>query len=291
MTYNEICLALSEAGIENDRGEAAMLITRFCGINKAELLQKREEDFDCPELETAVIRRCSHYPLQYILGYWNFCHETYRVTEDTLIPRQDTEKLVELAIRMLPQRSRFLDLCTGSGCIAISTLAARPDCHAVAVDLFERTLEIAGENAENNGVGDRIGFIARNALEPNFMEELGEFDAILSNPPYVETKQLTLLDEELSFEPEAALDGGDDGLDFYRVIIGQYGKYLRPGGFMLLEIGWNQGKTVSGIAAAAGYRCEVYKDYGGNDRVAYLCHPGSTSMHSESDTSHSSVTS
>ena len=274
MTYNEICIALAEAGIENDRGEASMLICRFCNINKAELLSRREEDFDSPELESAVIKRCSHYPLQYILGYWEFCHETYRVTENTLIPRQDTEKLVELATRLMPKQARFIDLCTGSGCVAISTLAARPDCHAVAVDLFEETLKIAGENAETNGVGDRIGFLAQDVLQPAFMDSLGEFDRILSNPPYIETEQLSLLSEEVSYEPEAALDGGDDGLDFYRVIIKEYGKYLRKGGLMLLEIGWNQAKTVSAIAHEAGFRCEVYKDYGGNDRVAYLCLPG-----------------
>ena len=247
-----------------------MRICRFCNINKAELLGRHDEDFDNPELDAAVIRRCSHYPLQYILGYWDFCHETYRVTEDTLIPRQDTEKLVELAVRLLPDRARFIDLCTGSGCIAISTLAARTDTHAVAVDLFEATLEIARENAETNGVGDRIGLIARDVLNPSFMEELGEFDCILSNPPYIETQQISLLDQELSYEPYAALDGGSDGLDFYRVIIREYGKYLREGGLMLLEIGWDQAKAVSAIAAESGYRCEVYKDYSGNDRVAYL---------------------
>lgn len=271
MTYNEICIALADAGIENDRGEAAMLICRFCNINKAELLLgRKDENFENPDLDAAIIKRCSHYPLQYILGYWDFCHETYRITEDTLIPRQDTEKLVELAVRMIPEKARLIDLCTGSGCIAISTLAARPDCRAVAVDLFENTLEIARENAETNGVGDRIGLLAQNVLDPSFMDELGEFDCILSNPPYIETEQIPLLDREVSFEPEAALDGGDDGLDFYRVIIGEYGKYLRPGGLMLLEIGWDQAKEVAAIASTAGYRCEVYKDYGGNDRVAYL---------------------
>lgn len=273
MTYNEICIALADAGIENDRGEAAMLICHFCDINKAELLSRREEQFDSEELREAVRKRCSHYPLQYILGYWDFCGETYRVTEDTLIPRQDTEKLVELAVRMAPEQARILDLCTGSGCIAISTLAARPDCRAVAVDLFERTLEIAGENAEINGVGDRIGFLREDVLHPEFMEQLGTFDCIVSNPPYIETKQLSLLDEELSYEPEAALDGGDDGLTFYRTIIGSYGAYLRKGGLMLLEIGWNQAKAVSAIAGEAGFRCEVYKDYGGCDRVAYLSRP------------------
>ena len=97
MTYNEICNALADADIENNRGEASMLICRFCNINKADLLLRHDEDFDCPELADAVAKRCQHYPLQYILGYWDFCHETYRVNENTLIPRQDTEKLVELA--------------------------------------------------------------------------------------------------------------------------------------------------------------------------------------------------
>lgn len=270
MTYNEICNALAGAQIENNRGEASMLICRFCNINKADLLLRHDEDFHSPELLEAVQKRCAHYPLQYILGYWDFCHETYRVNENTLIPRQDTEKLVELAIRLAPDGARLIDLCTGSGCVAISTLAARKDCRAVAVDLFPETLEIARENAESNGVGDRMGFLAKDVLDPSFMRELGSFDCILSNPPYIETRQIPLLDEELSYEPEAALDGGDDGLDFYRVIISQYGEFLNKDGIMLLEIGCDQAKAVSAIAASAGMRCEIFKDYGGNDRVAFL---------------------
>ncbi|MBO7302735.1 MAG: peptide chain release factor N(5)-glutamine methyltransferase [Clostridia bacterium] len=270
MTYNEICLALANAEIENNRGETAMLICHFCGITKAELLLRRDEDFKSDELEEAVRKRCGHYPLQYILGYWSFCNETYKVTENTLIPRQDTEKLVELAIKLLPENARVIDLCTGSGCVAISTLAARRDCHAVAVDLFPETLNVARENAEANGVGDRMGFLSQDVLYPSFMESLGSFDCILSNPPYIETHQISLLDEELFFEPRAALDGGDDGLDFYRVIIGEYGEYLSDKGIMLLEIGCDQAKSVAALASAAGMRCEIYKDYGGNDRVAYL---------------------
>ena len=270
MTYNDIAIALANADIENNRAEAAMLVCHFCGINKAELLTRRDEEFDSPALERAVKQRVSHYPLQYILGYWDFFHETYKVTEDTLIPRQDTEKLVELAVRVLPEKARFADLCTGSGCVAISTLASRRDCTAVAVDLFPKTLEIARENAESNNVGERLGFLRANVLEPSFMESLGAFDAILSNPPYIESEKISLLDEELSFEPNAALDGGDDGLDFYRVIIREYGKYLNENGIMLLEIGHDQARAVSAIAQSCGYRCEVYKDYGGNDRVAYL---------------------
>lgn len=270
MTYNEICMALANAEIENNRGEASMLICHFCGINKAELLMRRDEDFDSEELRAAVEKRCRRYPLQYILGYWEFCHETYRVTEDTLIPRQDTEKLVEMAVKLLPRNARFIDLCTGSGCVAISTLAARPDCRAVAVDLFEQTLEVARENAERNGVGERLGFTANDVLTPEFMEELGKFECVISNPPYIETRHIELLDEELAFEPEVALDGGDDGLDFYRAIIGSYGKYLSEGGTMLLEIGCDQAKAVAAISGSNGFRCEIFKDYGGNDRVAYL---------------------
>ena len=250
-----------------------MLICHFCGINQAELLMRRDEDFDNEELRLAVEKRLAHYPLQYILGYWDFCHETYRVTKDTLIPRQDTEKLVELAVKLLPEGARFIDLCTGSGCVAISTLAARPDCRGVAVDIFDATLEIARENAESNGVGDRVGFTKADVLSPDFMAELGDFDCILSNPPYIETEQLSLLDEELSFEPEAALDGGEDGMKFYRVILGEYGRYLRDGGIMLLEIGHDQGKAISEVAVSNGYRCEIYKDYGGNDRVAFVSRP------------------
>ena len=270
MTYNEICNALAAAQIENNRGEASMLICHFCGINKADLLLRHDEDFSSSELDEAVAKRCKHYPLQYILGYWDFFHETYRVTENTLIPRQDTEKLVELAIRLIPENARIIDLCTGSGCVAISTLAARKDCRAVAVDLFPETLDVARENAERNGVGDRTGFICKDVLDPSFMSELGPFDCIISNPPYIETRQIPLLDEELSFEPEAALDGGDDGLDFYRVIISEYASYLTKDGIMLFEIGCDQARSVSSIAASAGMRCEIFKDYGGNDRVAYL---------------------
>ncbi len=270
MTYNEICNLLAEADIENNRAEAAMLICRFCNISRVELFKRSNEDFSCEELDAAIIKRCSHYPLQYILGIWEFCHESYHINEHTLIPRQDTEILVETAIKLLPEKARFIDLCTGSGCVAVSTLAARADCRAVAVDIFPDTVEIAGENAEQNGVGDRIGTLAADVMNPEFMEGLGVFDCIISNPPYIESKNIDLLEEELMYEPRAALDGGEDGLDFYRKIISEYGKYLKEFGFMLFEIGYNQAEALESIAAENGYKCEIFKDYGGNDRVAHL---------------------
>lgn len=247
-----------------------MLICHFCDISRVELFKRSGEDFQSEALDDAVIRRCSHYPLQYILGVWDFCHERYRVNEHTLIPRSDTECLVEIATRKLVGQARFIDLCTGSGCVAISTLAARPDCHAVAVDLFEQTVEIARENAEENGVGDRLGLMTADVLEPSFMEPLGYFDAILANPPYIVRSTLATLEEELSYEPVAALDGGEDGLDFYRVIIGKYGAYLTEEGIMLLEIGYDQADAVRTLAADAGFSCEIFQDLGNNDRVAFL---------------------
>ncbi len=270
MTYNEICTALSEAGIENHRTEAAMLVCHFYDITKAQLLGMHDHDFDSEELSASVAKRCSHYPLQYILGYWDFFRETYRVTEDTLIPRQDTEKLVELAINIMPEGARFIDLCTGSGCVAISTLASRPDCRGVAVDCFEKTLAVATENAERNGVLDRLGMLRADVLEPSFMDSLGYFECILSNPPYIVSNEIEGLADELSFEPDAALDGGADGLKFYRKIIGSYGRYLTENGVMLLEIGHDQAAAVSDIANENGFSCEVFRDYGGNDRVVYL---------------------
>lgn len=270
MTYNEICNRLSLAGIENNRAEAAMLVCHFYDISKAELLGMYDRDFDSEELSSAVEKRCSHYPLQYILGFWEFFRETYRVTEDTLIPRQDTEKLVELAINIMPEGARFIDLCTGSGCVAISTLASRPDCRGVAVDIFDKTLAVATENAERNGVTDRLGFMRADVLDPSFMDSLGHFECILSNPPYIETDEIKTLADELFFEPDAALDGGEDGLNFYRTIIGSYGAYLTENGCMLLEIGNKQAAAVSDIARENGYECEIFRDYGKNDRVAYL---------------------
>ena len=154
--------------------------------------------------------------------------------------------------------------------MAISVLASRPDIFGVAVDLFEKTLEIAGENAESNGVGERLGFLQADVLSPAFMDNLGKFQCIISNPPYIETRRLGLLDEELFCEPQAALDGGEDGLLFYRAIIENYGKYLTESGTMLLEIGCDQAHAVTEIAHSAGFRCEGFLDFGGNDRVAYL---------------------
>lgn len=271
MTYKEICNALMAAGIDSAAREAAMLLSFYCSVPESEIIFRKNEDFESAELMAAVEKRCMHYPLQYIFGEWYFCGEVYEVNENCLIPREDTERLVEKAAELLPVGARFIDLCTGSGCIAISLLAKRRDLEGVCVDVFPETLALAKKNAERNCVSDRLSFVLSDVLDGEFMSELGSFDAIISNPPYIPTEVVdSSLAAELSHEPRAALDGGHDGLIFYRKLISEYGKYLADGGKMLFEIGFDQGESVSALAEADGYSCEIFSDYGGNDRVAVL---------------------
>ena len=243
---------LLQAGVENAEMEARMLCEAFTG----------------EALESAVERRCGGYPLQYILGEWGFWREEYEVSEHCLVPRPDTEHLVEKAIAMLPNGARFLDLCTGSGCVAISTLASRPDATALAVDLFEQTLALAERNAHKNGVADRVEFACADVLCAPTIQ--GPFDAILSNPPYIPDAVVPTLSREVQHEPSAALCGGKDGLDFYRAILKKWRPLLAPGGFVLFEIGYDQADALRALAAERGLSAEVFRDYGGNDRVVLL---------------------
>ena len=240
-----------------------------CGIENAGLEARLLcEAFDGAELEQALQRRCSHYPLQYILGTWGFWREEYEVNEHCLIPRPDTELLVENAVKMLPDGARFLDLCTGSGCVAISVLASRPDSSAVAVDLFEETLALAERNARRNGVADRLQLCLADVLKKPCLQ--GPFDAILSNPPYITGAAMKELQEEVTHEPSAALYGGEDGLCFYRAILESWQSLLTRDGFLLLEIGYDQAQALCELAAQYQRTATVYRDLGGNDRVVLL---------------------
>lgn len=270
MTYCELCECLTEAGIENAGLEAALLIGHFFGISRASILGDPEHDYDSPKLYEAIDRRCEHYPLQYLFGEWDFFSETYHIDENCLIPRADTELLVEYAIEHLPKKARFADLCTGSGCIAISTLVHRPDCTALAADLYEGTLALARKNAERNGVASRLDLLLADVLDGNALDGHGNWDAILCNPPYIRTAVLDTLEKELDFEPRAALDGGPDGLNFYRILLEHHGKLLCENGFLLLEIGYDQKEDILMLAKESGYTSEVKNDLSGNPRMAIL---------------------
>ena len=266
MTYREAVRLLESCGVEDAAYDAAELFSFFVGVSRAELLAKGERDFDSEALSEAVKKRCERVPLQYILGEWEFFGLTLEVGPDCLCPRGDTEITVEETLKRLPRGARVLELCTGSGCIPIALCATRGDITAVSTDAFENTLALAKRNADKNGVGDRITFL----LSDIFARELpyNDFDAIVSNPPYIPTADVGGLSPEVSREPRAALDGGADGLDFYREILGYYTRYLKPHGFVALEIGYDQGDAVSALARENGLDCEIIKDLGGNDRCA-----------------------
>jgi release factor glutamine methyltransferase len=244
----------------------------FCAVSPSLLRAAPDRDYDNASLEDAVRRRLAHEPLQYILGEWEFYRQTYEVTPDCLIPRADTEILVETAIRLLPIGAHFADLCTGSGCIAISTLAERPDTKAIALEKFPATLALAERNATKNVVTERFCGILADVLSPNpFWEKDAPFDAILSNPPYIPTRDIDALSPEVHAEPSVALDGGEDGLLFYRTILKNYTPLLKKDGFFLFEIGFDQADDLISLGREHNFaHIRVIRDFGGNDRVVYI---------------------
>ncbi len=251
MTQTEVKSALEAAGIENSDGEARILC---------------EEIAEC-DLPSAVERRINREPLQYIIGKWYFYREEYFVSPACLIPRSDTEVLVDYLVKKLPQGARFLDLCTGSGCIAVSTAKNRPDVSGKAADISQGALEIAKKNAEHNKVSS-VEFYFADVKAPPSLDE--HFDCIVSNPPYIQTAVVDSLEAELFHEPRIALDGGDDGMDFYRAIVENYKHLLNEGGFFAFEFGYDQKEDAAALAAEHGFKFTAINDYGGNFRVAIM---------------------
>ena len=217
--------------------------------------------------ENALARLSEGEPIAYIVKKQYFYDMHFYVTPDTLIPRPDTEHVVDLAIRKIKKNGRFADLCTGSGCIALTILNSRKDLVSTAVDISEKALDVAKHNAKYWSLGDRICFEKLDILSD--APPSGLFDAIISNPPYIKG---SVVDEypSLSYEPRIALDAGEDDMIFYKTIIEKYRNSLCPDAFFLFEIGYDQGEKIKTLALEGGYACEVYKDFSHNDRVAYL---------------------
>ena len=270
MTYRQICTQLESAGIENAQVEAGLLLSHFCGVGASELLFRKNENFVCDALEKAVLKRMQREPLQYLLGEWEFFGLNFSVSPDCLIPRPDTELLVEKAIALLPPDARFADFCTGSGCIVTAVLVNRPDTTAVAVDAFENTLEMARKNCTVNGVEARAELVLLDLLQPLDGAFAQKFDCILSNPPYIPTEVVKGLAPELAHEPQAALDGGEDGMRFYKHFLSQSEHVLKPDGLWIFEIGYDQEQAICSLAAELGFACTVERDLGGNPRVAII---------------------
>ncbi len=270
MTYKRAVEKLNNAGVAAAELEAALLFEKFAGVSRVSLPFMKNEDIDCAALDEALGRRENREPLQYILGEWEFFGLAYEVNESCLCPRPDTELTVETALRVLPKNGSFLELCTGSGCIAVSLCKTRCDLSGIATDKFEATAHIAKRNAERHGVTDRLSLITSDLFdEPDYIGER-RFDAIISNPPYIPTRDIDALSAEVLREPRAALDGGIDGLDFYRHIVKNYKKHLAESGAFIFEIGCDQGDALKNIAESEDFTAEIYKDLENNDRVAVL---------------------
>ena len=273
MTADEIARRLREAGIEDARREAMLLIERFAGVPFARILADRGRDYGSPELASAAEKRAGRFPLQYILGEWSFCGLPFRVTEDCLIPRADTEILAERAAALLPRGGRFLDLCTGSGCVAGAVLHLTEDRNTsgLAVELVPETAALARENLASLGLSARCEVLTGDLRDGDSLLPPGErYDVIVSNPPYVTAEEMNGLEPELYREPRIALTDGGDGLSLIRAIVEVYPDRLAPGGVLLIEHGWRQAEAVRAIAEAAGLTAVPLRDYGGRVRAAEM---------------------
>ena len=270
MTYREAVefgtKCLTDAGVPDAALDAWYLLQMVCKIERSYYYVHGEEDITQDaqkEYEIAVQKRAEHIPLQYIIGEQEFMGLRFKVNSNVLIPRQDTETLVEQVLKIVKPGMKVLDLCTGSGCVLISVLKNAPELTGMGSDISKTALLVAKENAKLHEVDAEW---VRRDLFDNITET---FDVIMANPPYIPTGEiLSLMPEVRDFEPENALDGGADGLDFYRKIAGQVKDYLNPGGYVYMEIGYDQGEAVSELMRNAGFtEVEVIKDLARNDRV------------------------
>lgn len=276
MKYRELLAegieTLRQAGISDARTDGWYLLEYASGMSKNVYFLRMEEEASrelCEAYEKLLERRCTRMPLQYITGEQEFMGLTFSVNEHVLVPRQDTETLVEQAEKKLSAGMRLLDLCTGSGCILISLLARVPGVRGLGTDISADALEIAAENADRLDVANRAQWIQGDLFAP--VE--GNFDVIVSNPPYIRREEIGgLMPEVADYEPRGALDGGRDGLDFYRRIIAEAPEYLKEGGWLLLEIGCDQAADVTALMAEAGFvRTATVRDLSGLDRVVCGC--------------------
>jgi release factor glutamine methyltransferase len=241
---------LRASQIDQERRTAGVLLCHTLDFDRTQLLTRSEEQIAEPDYESylrLVDRRASGEPLQYITGHQEFCGLDFLVTPSVLIPRPETEFLVERVIKLAIDLSEeatplIVDIGTGSGCIAISLAGNLPDARVIATDISSAALEVARTNAVRHGVQNRIQFIEGDALEPLSRFKLeGAVDVLASNPPYVEEATSELVQREVrEWEPHSALFAGADGLDFYRRLLPDAPRYLKPGGYLVCEIGYRQ---------------------------------------------------
>lgn len=269
MTYHTLVSRLRNCGSAAPDHEASELVRLIDKKDKTWCLLNSSVPLS-DDIEAALAKRESGIPLQYILGEAWFYGYSFAVSSNCLIPQPDTEHLVAHALAYVREGNRIVDLCTGSGCIAISILKETAKVTAVAADISADALDIARKNAERHGVTDRIEFIETDLLHCPMAPLLSDADIILSNPPYINTDVIPTLSIEVQNEPAIALDGGSDGMDFYRHFINVIPPVMKPTAKIFFEIGYDQGEKISALCADKGLKCRLHKDFGGNFRVAEI---------------------
>lgn len=259
---------LNKSGFAEAESDSRLIFEYIAGIDRVKLTLEGDRELEPgveEKLKAALDKRLTHMPVQYITGYQNFMGLEFMVSKDVLIPRMDTETLVEEVLRLGLSNVRVLDICTGSGCILLSILKYVYGSSGVGVDISDDALGVAKANSEALGID--ATFIKSDMFENIPKDE--RFDIVVSNPPYIRSDVIgTLMSEVKDYEPILALDGSEDGLKFYRIIADRAPEYLNNGGMLFLEIGYDQGAEVSALLSAAGFMdVEVIKDLSGLDRV------------------------
>ena len=259
---------LNKSGFAEAESDSRLIFEYIAGIDRVKLTLEGDRELEPgveEKLKAALAKRLTHMPVQYITGYQNFMGLEFMVSKDVLIPRMDTETLVEEVLRLGLSNVRVLDICTGSGCILLSILKYVYGSSGVGVDISDDALGVAKANSEALGID--ATFIKSDMFENIPKDE--RFEIVVSNPPYIRSDVIgTLMSEVKDYEPLLALDGSEDGLKFYRIIADRAPEYLNNGGMLFLEIGYDQGAEVSALLSAAGFMdVEVIKDLSGLDRV------------------------
>jgi len=267
--YKNSVALFREKEIPEPENDTRLLMEHFLGVTRNDLLIHGDRDIteNLDSYNNAIMRRCTREPLQYITGSASFMGLDFKVSSAVLVPRADTEILVEEILKDIHSGSRIMDMCTGSGCILISLLNYSNECSGLGVDLSKDALEIAKHNALQLVPDKDISFVNSDLFEA--IEAEDKFDIIVSNPPYIASAVIEeLMPEVRDYEPRMALDGTEDGLYFYRKIVEGSETYLKSGGLLAFEIGYDQGEAVKLLMENKGFNeVEIVKDYSNMDRV------------------------
>jgi release factor glutamine methyltransferase len=264
----EAAARLSETS-DTARLDAELLMAEALGVSRSEMLLRHTGDPVPQFFADLIARRMRHEPIAYILGHQDFYGRSFIVTPEVLIPRGDSECVVQAALDVMPKEGRMLDCGTGSGALLLTLLAERPGMEGVGIDNSLGALAVAAANAARLGVQDRARLLRLDWHDANWNSGIGQFDLIIANPPYVETT-VQLAPSVREYEPDAALFSGADGLNDYRILIPQLRGLLRPNGVGVLEIGATQAEAVSDLARPAGFTVTMHRDLAGRPRALVL---------------------